>query len=188
MGRRDRWRDGEVRIISVTPVSRGVVRPSLLFATTIAIVVVAAGRFDLAHRYEDLAAIVLAGPIGVVALTRLWRWRSHKIHVTSERIVLEGGVLRHWQTSVELRDVVGVHVEQRFFERLARRGTVLLDTQLGALSVGTVHHPAALCRVIDAERGYGASGVPMGTIFSYDEPELYRPEVRAEQWPRLRFE
>lgn len=172
----------------MTPVSRGVVRPLLVCATTLAIVVVAADRFHLVHRYESLLAIVLVGPLAALTLTRAWRWRSHKIHVTNERVVTEGGALRHWRTSIDLSDIESVRVEQRLIERLSRRGTVLVETPSGTVLLGAVHHPAALCRVIDAERAYDDPGVPLGTVFSYDEPEQYRPEVRAERWPRLRFE
>jgi len=73
-------------------------------------------------------------------LTRLWRWRSHKIRVTSERVIVEGGVLRHYRSLVELRDVIAIRVEQRFVERVARRGSVILETSPAARR-RRVHHP-----------------------------------------------
>ena len=93
MSGRDLWREGEVRVISVTPVSRGVVRPFLLTVTTLALIVEGASRYGWVHRYEEWFIVVLVVPFLAVTLTRTWRWRSHKVHVTNERVIIEGGVL-----------------------------------------------------------------------------------------------
>lgn len=188
VSRRDLWRDGEVRIISVTPVSRGVLRPFLLTVTTLALVVVAANRYHVIHRFEDWLILLLVGPLAVVTLTRTWRWRSHKVHVTSERVVIEGGVLTRQRTTVELRDVVSTRIEQRVHERLTRRGVVLLETMAGSVPVGLVRYPSALCRLIDAERLGGTPAYPLDTVFTFEEPEDHPLGVQADQWQRRRFE
>ena len=56
MSKRDLWREGEVRVISVTPVSRGVLRPSLLTVTTLALIVEGAGRFASSQVVVDYAS------------------------------------------------------------------------------------------------------------------------------------
>jgi len=189
MGRRDLIREGEVRVISVTPVSRGVLRPFLVTLTTIALIVESASRYALVHRFEDWLILVLVGPLGLVTLTRIWRWRSHKVHVTNDRVIIEGGVLRHQRTSIEMRDVLATRVDQRVSERLTRRGYVYLETSAGPLAVGFVRHPAALCRLIDAERREGETySVPLDTIYTYEDPDPYQLEVRPDEWQRRRHE
>jgi membrane protein YdbS with pleckstrin-like domain len=189
MSRRVLWREGEVRVISVTPVSRGVLRPFLITLTTLALIVEAASRYSLIHRGEDWLVLVLVVPLAVVTLTRTWRWRSHKIHVTNERVIIEGGVLRHQRTSIDMRDVHATRVDQRMGERLARRGYVYLETMVGPILVGLVRHPGALCRLIDAERlGSDDYSVPFDTVFTYEDPEPYQLEVRPDQWQRRRYE
>jgi membrane protein YdbS with pleckstrin-like domain len=172
-------REGEVRIISVTPVSRGIFRPVLVALTLVALVIFGGHHVQLVHEHQMLLGVVLAGPFAVVTLTRTWRWRSHKVHVTNERILVEGGVLHHRRSAVELRDIAALRIDQRVSERLTRRGVVFLETVAGTLSIGKLRHPGALCRLIDAERSNVAT-VPVAydTVFSYDEPEPFDYEVQ----------
>jgi membrane protein YdbS with pleckstrin-like domain len=175
------WREGEVAVISVTPVARGLARPVLSLVTAVVLVHYGA-RLNLIHEHEPLLMLVVAGPCLLVVLTRLWRWRSHKIRVTSERVIVEGGVLRHYRSLVELRDVIAIRVEQRFVERVARRGSVILETSAGPLDVGRVHHPAALCRLIEAERaGNQQIDLPLDTVFEYGQPDPYDFQVNAPE-------
>jgi Bacterial PH domain len=189
MSSRDLWREGEVRVISVTPVSRGVVRPFLLTVTTLALIVEGASRYSWVHRYEEWFIIVMVLPFLAVTLTRTWRWRSRKVHVTNERVIIEGGVLRRYRTAVELRDVLGTRVDQRVSERLSRRGFVYLDTLGSSIPVGLVRHPGALCRLIDAERLSSEDMTfPLDTVFTYDDPDRYQLEMRPDEWQRRRYE
>jgi membrane protein YdbS with pleckstrin-like domain len=189
MSRRDLWREGEVRIISVTPVSRGVIRPALLTATTLALIVEGAARYSYVHRVEEVLMLVFVVPLALVTLTRTWKWRSHKIHVTNERIIVEGGVLRHQRSAVEMSDIFATRVDQRVAERLARRGFVYLETTGAAVPIGLVRHPAALCRLIDAERNAVYSqGDPLDTVYTYEDPEASAYEVLPDEWQRRRFE
>jgi membrane protein YdbS with pleckstrin-like domain len=144
MGRRLVLREGEVKIISVTPVSRGVVRPLLFVVATVVLVVEGARHISFLHRHELLVGLIVIGPFVLVLLTRVWRWRSHKVHVTNQRIVLEGGVLGHHQSAIELRDVIATRVDQRVTERLTRRGSLLLETAAGPVALDQVRHPSAL--------------------------------------------
>ncbi len=178
-----KWREGEVSVISVTPVATGVVRPFALLVLASIAIGEGASHLRVVHDVESWLALVVLVPIVVVLLTRTWRWRSHKIHVTNQRVALEGGVLRHWRTSVEWRDVLATRVDQRVSERLARRGVVVLETGLGPVAIGRVRHPDALCRLIDAERNVAATAKLSDTIFGFDEPyrsdfNIGRDEVR----------
>jgi hypothetical protein len=172
MGRRLVWREGEESLISVTPVSQGLFRPLLSFVTVIALVQFGSRHVHVIDTHEWLLFLILGGPCLLVFLTRTWRWRSYKVHVTNERIVAEGGVARHFRSSVELQDVIASHVEQGVTERFMRRGSVLLDTPIGTLDIGRVRHPAALCRLIDLQRSrYRNEPVPLDTVFEYERPD-----------------
>ena len=157
----------------------------LLAVVTAALVVVGARYSGVIERYRLMFSVVLAGPFVVVALTRIWRWRSHKVHVTNLRVVFEGGVLAHYRTSVELRNVFATRVDQRVVERVTRRGLVTLETSGGSILVGKVRQPGALSRLIDAERTIRPDvTLPLDTIFRFEEPDPFAFEIR----PRARRE
>jgi uncharacterized membrane protein YdbT with pleckstrin-like domain len=189
MSRRHPLREGEVQVISVTPVSRGVLRPLLVTVTTIALIVVGASRYHLVHRFGGWLTLILVVPLALVTLTRTWRWRSHKVHVTNARVIIEGGVLRHQRTSIELRDVLATRVVQRLGERLTRRGFVFLETALGPVTLGFVRHPGALCRLIDAERaGEPSRSLPLDTVFTFEERDPFDLQIHPDEWQRRRYE
>lgn len=189
MSRRDLWREGEARVITVTPVSQGVLRPLLITVVTIALIVDGSSRFSDVHRYEDWLALIFVVPVALVTLTRTWRWRSHKVHVTNERVIVEGGVLRHQRTMVQMVDVLATRVDQRVTERLTRRGFVYLETDAGAIPLGLVRHPGALCRIIDAERTYVESyQEPLDTVYTFDDPHSYHLEVRPDERRDVRLD
>ena len=175
-----KWRDDEVTVISVTPLAEGVIAPLLVLVAALVLVFEGAAHFHFLRVIEGWLALVVVAPVGLVALTRTWRWRSHKVHVTSQRVLLEGGALRHWRSSIELRDVLATRVDQRVSERLARRGVVVLETRLGPVSLGRVRHPGALCRMIDAERSHESESLPLDTVFTFEEADLLHRRVRLE--------
>jgi membrane protein YdbS with pleckstrin-like domain len=190
MGKRLTLRDGEVRIITVTPVARGIARPSLVAVVMIAAVIFGAKHVHFIHQHEMLFGLILAGPFILVTLTRVWRWRSHKIHVTNDRIIIEGGVLGHQHSTIELSDVAAIRIDQRVSERLTRRGVIFLETVAGSIFVGKVRHPGALCRLIDAERfNLHEEPVPFDTVFSFDEPDPFGLDAFPNQrQQRRRYE
>jgi uncharacterized membrane protein YdbT with pleckstrin-like domain len=189
MSRRVLWREGEVRVISVTPVSRGVVRPFLITVTTLALIIEAASRYSFIHRAEFWLVVVLVLPLGAVTLTRTWKWRSHKLHVTNDRVIIEGGVLRHQRAAIEMRDVMATRMDQRMSERLTQRGYVFIETMAGSIPLGLVRHPGALCRLIDAERLAGEDNAdPFDTVYTFEDPEPFQYDVYPDQWQRRRFE
>lgn len=166
----------------MTPVARGVVRPFLLTVTTLAMVAVAATRYSIVHAAESWLLLILAAPFAAVTATRTWRWRSYKVHVTNERVVLEGGVARRTRTSVELRDVYASRVEQRVLERIVRRGVVVLETERGSVVLGLLREPGALCRLIDAERS--TQHDPLGSVTSRGVSDTRRSATPRHASPR----
>ena len=156
---------------------------STLLAVAAAVLVqLGALHWHLIHRHEALLLLVLVGPPLLVVATRTWRWRSHKIHVTSERVIVEGGVARRFRTSVELREVVAIRVEQGLRQRISRRGDVYLETSAGTFHVGRVRHPAAFARLVDKERlNYRSDRLPFDTVFEFEDPSRRDFEVNPRR-------
>ncbi len=146
------FRDGEFPIIAVTPVSRGVIRPLLLALALIGAVIAIGTNWKFVHRYELIIAVIVGAGPAFVTLTRWWRWRSHKVIVSSERLITLAGISSRRRTSLELSDVYSTTVEQRWWERVLRRGAVFVETEQGSVYLGRVRHPEALARVIDRQR------------------------------------
>ncbi len=157
MSRRWRLDSGESLVISVTPVARGVVGPFLSFVLIEGGVTALATQWGLLHRYEGIALLFVGFIPALLLFTRTWRWRSHKITVTTRRVLIEGGVLSRYSTQVNVSDVVATRVEQSLAQRLRRRGAVVVDTSSGSITLPIVRHPAALGRLIDRTRRDEAS-------------------------------
>jgi len=177
MARRFRCASGERLIVSTTPISRGLWRPLLLAAMVTALVIIGGQHVTKVHTYEGACFAVLVGPPLFVALTRTVRWRSHKIHVTSERIVDEAGVLRVRSRELRHDEVLSVEVEQRLKDKVRRRGTVWVRSRNVDLPLGPLRHPESLVRLVDqARRGTRPS------VTSYDT--VFEPRVSFDEWPR----
>ncbi|MGH9021392.1 MAG: PH domain-containing protein [Acidimicrobiales bacterium] len=184
MARRMTWREGERRVVSVTPVSRGVVAPALFALVGAAAVAVVAHYWTWLRHDAGWVGLVVVAPALLVVATRTWRWRSHKVHVSSERLVVEGGVARRHRAAVELVDVHALHVTQGVVDRLARRGEVTVETPSGPVVLGVVRHPAALVRLIERERGARvADRPPFDTVFDYEDPADHAYDVDP-RWRR----
>ena len=169
MGRRVTVRDGEAHVVSVTPVGRGLARPLLALVTAIVLIDYGAARYSYVHQHRLILGAVLAGPCALLVITRVWQWRSHKIHVTSQRVVIEGGAVRHYLHSMEFSDLLATRVEQRIGERLSRRGELFVESVAGSMYVGRVRHPAALARLIDRERARRTHDLAVqGTEFHFE--------------------
>jgi membrane protein YdbS with pleckstrin-like domain len=165
VSRRLRLENGEALVISVTPVARGLVAPAALFILLEALVMWVATKWTLLHHYEALALLAAGILPALVVAGRSWRWRSHKITLTTQRVLVDGGVLGRYSTQVNLGDVFATHATQTFVERLRRRGVVLLETHSGTVMLGPVRHPAALRRLVDRTRREGATSASQ----SWDE-------------------
>lgn len=162
---------GETLLISVTPVADGIVAPLSLLLLLEAVVVAVSMKWSFLHRYEGFAMALVGVLPGFVIATRSWRWRSHKITLTTQRVIIEGGVLARRSTQVNLGDVSATHADQTFSERLRRRGVVLLDMPSGTVMLGPLRHPAALGRLVDrARRDLVTRASPAGEG-CFDDPD-----------------
>jgi membrane protein YdbS with pleckstrin-like domain len=170
VSRRQRLENGEVLVISVTPVPQGLVAPFVIFVLVEGFVIWLAMQWSLLHRYEGIALAALGVLPALVIATRTWRWRSHKITLTSQRVVIHGGVLARHSTQVNLGDVFATHADQSFAERLRRRGVVLLETSAGTVTLPPVRHPAALRRLVDRTRRDDASSKSPSWDEWFDDP------------------
>ncbi len=138
----------------------------MVAVAAVVVVQLASHYVGVARTHHTLLAVLVVGPCLVVVATRVWRWRSHKVHVTSAQVIVEGGVVHHFSVAYDLRDVLATRTEQRLVERLTRRGVVVLEVATGPVHVGHVRHPNALCRVIDHERaGFHHGSYPLDTVF-----------------------
>jgi membrane protein YdbS with pleckstrin-like domain len=172
MARTNHWRSDEERVITVTPVGRGLLIPSMGVIAAGAIAEISSMHVHFLHMYRAWLLLVLAGPCAVVLLTRTWRWRSRKVHLSTQRVIVEGGVIHHQRNAVELADVTAIRVDQRIRERFLKRGVVILETRSGSLSLGLVRHPDALGRLIEYQRTSNSpSGVALNTVFDFDSPQ-----------------
>jgi membrane protein YdbS with pleckstrin-like domain len=160
-----RLENGEALVISVTPVPQGLTAPLVAFVLLEGAVIWLATLWSLLHRYEGIALVAVGVLPAFVIATRTWRWRSYKVTLTTQRLVIDGGVLARYSTQVNLGDVFATHADQSFAERLRRRGVVLLETSAGTVTLPAVRHPAALRRLVDrTRRDYASSASP-----SWDE-------------------
>jgi hypothetical protein len=74
-------------------------------------------------------------------------------------------------------------------ERLWRRGYVYLETSGSSVPIGLVRHPAAMCRLIDAERmAPDPQTDPLDTVYTYEDPNSSPYEVLPDEWQRRRYE
>jgi uncharacterized membrane protein YdbT with pleckstrin-like domain len=152
MSARQKLREGEFVVVSITPISRGVALPFTITLVVIGSIWAAASTWQWPRHNAGWIAGITIVPCAVVLAGRVWRWRSRKILVTSQRVALSSGVARKRTSSLELIDVATTHVDQRWFERVMRRGVVIIDTPMGSFVTDRVRRPDALCRIIDHQR------------------------------------
>ncbi len=182
MGRKVVWRYGEERVISITPVARGLVVPALATVLAVTLAQLGTSHVHLLHTARTAVWLVLVVPCVFVLATRTWRWRSHKVYVTNQRVIMKGGALQQHRGEVELREVRSTRVDQRVRERLARRGVVILETRDTTMSLGVVRHPSALCRLIDRERlALTRDDVGYDTVFDFDPPNVHNFEINPRR-------
>jgi uncharacterized membrane protein YdbT with pleckstrin-like domain len=158
-------------VIRVTPTNPGLLRATVTFA------VVLGGGLWLTHflgRGRSVAEVVIAVisiPFALRALMKFLRWRSHSIVITVSRVIFSGGMVRRRRMEFPIEQIVACHVEQGWWSRIIRRGELIVETAAGERRLGRVRHPAALVRVIEAQRQRGESRrVAYDTIF--DPPNV----------------
>ncbi len=167
--------NGERVVVSVTPSAWGVRVPAVAVLVAVTTVVGAGLKISLVHHYESEVLVALVGPPTLWWATRIARWRSHKIYVTSEQVVVEGGVLHRESFRVPIDSLVTVEVRQRLHQRVRRQGIIELVTTHDTVTLGPVHHPDALARVIEQQR---RSQRPFRTSYG----AIFEPTIPETTW------
>jgi len=164
-------------VVSVTPTSWGLRWPLAAVAVLMAGVILGGQHAAVIHRYEGICLALVVGPPFLVLVTRTIRWRSHKVHVTTKQVAVEGGVLRRSFVSLPVDAIVLIDVQQDFRDRLRKRGLVQLRAGTEELTLGPVRHPEVLARLIDqTRRDQRPTGVSYDTVFE--------PTLPVDYWPR----
>lgn len=137
--------------MTVTPTPTGLFGPLAATAVVLAVIVVLAATWPWAGREESWLFLAVIPPATLLG-ARLWRWRTCRVVVTSERVIRVMGAVGRQVASLELAQVVASRVHQRWHERLSRRGLVVLELPESSYVVARVRRPDALARVIDHQR------------------------------------
>jgi len=113
---------------------------------------------------RQIAASALGAVGMVVFFTGYFRWRSRRIALTTQRVVVTTGSFGTTSEQVRLERILEVHLDRRFFERLAGRGSVILDIEDGPpLFIDRLRRPEAFQRLIVRQMSGGAfEGVDEG--------------------------
>jgi len=90
--------------------------------------------------------VILAAAIGLRAV---WRWERTHLVVTTEKIFVVGGTLRRRASTVRLRSVENLELEQSLPGRLLGYGTIVA----GPLEIDHVPEPRAVYRLVERLAG-----------------------------------
>lgn len=104
-----------------------------------------------------IAAIVFAIPtIGVSLGLLAWPWwkrRRTRFIITSDRVIIKRGRISEETTEVHLEDLRQIHTQKSRVERLARKGTIQLDTAHDeCIELGSVPNHATVANTIREQR------------------------------------
>jgi uncharacterized membrane protein YdbT with pleckstrin-like domain len=105
---------------------------------------------------NSVLTLVIAGA-GLVALVwlglRYLRWATTMFVITTDRLILRGGVLAKHGKEIPLERINDITVTQTFFERLIRAGDVVLESggERGQQAVSNIPRPFEVQNVIYGE-------------------------------------
>src|SRR5439155_19847337 len=88
------------------------------------------------------ALVIVAAAIGLRAV---WRWERTHLVVTTEKVFVVGGTLRRRASTVRLRSVENLELEQSLPGRLLGYGTIVA----GPLEIDHVPEPRAVYRLVE---------------------------------------
>lgn len=125
-----------------------------------------------------LAAFVIAA--GHVAI-RVLRWRTTALAVTSRRVVYRAGVVRRFGREIPIESVQDVSFRQGIFERLARAGSVTVESagERGALPFLDVPHPERFQSVVNDAMTRARDRGRAPAAYPHDGPQ------RSERLPTI---
>ena len=93
------------------------------------------------------AALVVAGSL--LSLSAVWRWERSHLVVTTEKLFVVDGTLRRRSSSVRLRSVENLELEQTLPGRLLGYGTLVA----GPLEIDHVPEPRNVYRLVERLAG-----------------------------------
>lgn len=165
-------RPGETLVVVVSPVAQGVLGPLLLTACILGAVAAAAHlwAWPRAHDWE-LAA--LGVPTFVVLCGRTLRWQNHRLAITTERIIEVAGVRRRRTTVLEVAAISAIHARQERWDRVLRRGSVVVSAGDATIELRRVRRPEVFVRVVEQVRQPPAPPPPSES--AADAPALDAP-------------
>ena len=144
-------RPGESLVVVVSPVAQGVLGPLLLTALILG-AVAAAAHLWVWPRAHDWELAVLGLPTLVVLCGRTLRWQNHRLAITTDRIIEVAGVLRRRTTSLEVATISAIHAHQERWDRLLRRGSVVVSAGDASIELRRVRRPEVFVRVVEQVR------------------------------------
>lgn len=152
--------EGEAVVVDVRAHGWALARP-----ITLAAAVVAGAGFAASVHVPLAVAWALVGLVTLAVvnlLARYARWRARWLMVTTERVILQRGVLARRGREIPLSQISDVSYRQRLLERLVRAGELRIESagRDSAEVFAGVPRPAAVEREITrllAERRAGAA-------------------------------
>lgn len=113
-------------------------------------VLTATGGILLAQPWPlQVAGAVLLVVAALVCLRAVWRWERSQVVVTTEKVVVLEGTLRRRASSVRLRSVENLDLEQTLAGRLLGYGTLVA----GPLEIEHVPQPRSVYRLVERLAG-----------------------------------
>ena len=97
----------------------------------------------------QLPGAVLVVLAAAVCLRAVWRWERTHLVVTTEKVCVVGGTLRRRSSSVRLRAVEKLELEQSLPGRLLGYGTLVA----GSLEIEHVPEPRSVYRLVERLAG-----------------------------------
>jgi membrane protein implicated in regulation of membrane protease activity len=162
---------GEEVLVDVHPHWISLAAPAIVTVMAIAVAAAVAAQFPKA---PTAVAWVLAVMVAVPAawlVKRAIHRSSISLAVTTQRILLQRGLLRRDVTQLRLSRVKDVHCSQTFWERLIGSGRLVLEVvdEDGAFVVDDVRRPRSLQRVIGSRLGAAEPEEDEGIAYADDD-------------------
>src|SRR5438093_1981049 len=153
--RRTGPRCGEASIVLASPEERvcfDARRHGVVLARPLAqaIVLAVSGGILIAQPFPlPLPGAVLVILAAAIGLRAVWRWERTHLVVTTEKVFVVGGTLRRRASTVRLRSVENLELEQSLPGRLLGYGTIVA----GPLEIDHVPEPRAVYRLVERLAG-----------------------------------
>jgi membrane protein YdbS with pleckstrin-like domain len=180
-------RADEAIVVSVSPIPEGLFIPALIVAAEFASLVISSNRWTWVHHHQWWLALAIV-PAAFVLAARALRWRSHRLTITTQRVIEQRGVLHQRRSAIELADIRSLEVSRGLLDKLVRRGTVNVSLDQTIVALRRLRHPEVIARVIDHVRlpeGEPPSDAPDAAVPALPEAADLVRDDDAQRWWRL---